>query len=40
MPLHQLVMEYSLGPLPAQVLLCITIGLLAVLIRRLLLIEG
>ena len=40
MPLHQLVMQYSLGPLPAQVLLCITIGLLAVLIRRLLLIEG
>ena len=39
-PLPELIMQFSLGPLLAQILLCITIGLLAVLIRRLLLMEG
>lgn len=39
-PLPELIMQFSLGPLLAQILLCITIGLLSVLIRRLLLMEG
>ena len=33
-PLPDLIMQYSLGPLPAQLLLCTAIGLLAVLLRR------
>ena len=37
--LATLVMNYSIGPLPAQLLLCIAAGLLSVLLRRLLLIE-
>ena len=35
-PLPDLIMQYSLGPLPAQLLLCTAIGLLAVLLRKML----
>ena len=37
--LATLLMEYALGPLPAQLLLCITVGLLSVVLRRLLQVE-
>lgn len=39
-PLPQLLYEFSLGPLPAQLLLCAAVGVLAVGLRRLLLIKG
>tara|TARA_B100002052_G_scaffold212875_1_gene194772 strand:- start:251 stop:811 length:561 start_codon:yes stop_codon:yes gene_type:complete len=39
MPLPQLLFQFSIGPLPAQLLLCTAIGVLAVMIRRFLLIE-
>jgi biotin transport system substrate-specific component len=32
-------MQYSIGPLPAQMLLCIGAGVLSVALRRLLIIE-
>ena len=35
----ELVMQFSIGPLPAQMLLCIGAGLLSVVLRRLLIIE-
>ena len=37
--LATLLMEYALGPLPAQLLLCITVGLMSVVLRRLLQVE-
>ena len=39
-PLPQLIYQLSLGPLPAQLLLCTAVGLVAVLLRRLLVVEG
>ena len=38
-PLPDLIYRYGLGPLPAQLALCVAAGLLALPIRRLLLIE-
>ena len=38
-PLAQLIFSYSLGPLPAQMALCVAAGLLALPLRRLLLVE-
>ena len=35
----ELLMQFSIGPLPAQMLLCIGAGLLSVVLRRLLIIE-
>ena len=35
----ELLMQYSIGPLPAQLLLCIGAGVLSVALRRLLIIE-
>ena len=37
--LPELLMQFSIGPLPAQMLLCIGAGLLSVVLRRLLIIE-
>ncbi|BEV36344.1 biotin transporter BioY [Synechococcus sp. M16CYN] len=38
--MSSLVVQYSLGPLPAQILLCITSSLLAVILRRLLIVKS
>jgi len=38
-PLPQLIYQLSLGPLPAQLLLCVAVGVVAVLLRRLLMID-
>jgi biotin transport system substrate-specific component len=38
--LPQLIVQYSLGPLPAQLLLCCGVGLIAVVLRRLLMVPG
>lgn len=38
-PVLALIMQYSINPLPAQILLCIASGLLAVILRRFLLVE-
>ena len=35
----ELLMQFSIGPLPAQMLLCIGAGFLSVVLRRLLIIE-
>ena len=35
----ELLMQFSIGPLPAQMLLCIGAGFLSVVLRRLLVIE-
>ena len=37
--LPELLMQFSIGPLPAQMLLCIGAGFLSVVLRRLLIIE-
>lgn len=37
--LPELLIQYSLGPLPGQLLLCITVAVLAVVLRRLLIVE-
>ena len=39
-PVLSLIMQYSINPLPAQILLCIASGLLAVISRRLLIVES
>ena len=39
-PLLGVIMQYSVNPLPAQILLCIASGLLAVILRRLLIVES
>ena len=38
-PVLALIMQYSINPLPAQIFLCIASGLLAMILRRLLLVE-
>ena len=38
--LPKLIVQYSLGPLPAQLLLCCGVGLIAVVLRRLLMVPG
>jgi biotin transport system substrate-specific component len=39
-PVLSLIMQYSINPLPAQIFLCIASGLLAVILRRLLIVES
>ena len=38
-PLLELIVQYSLGPLPGQLLLCIATAVLAVVLRRILIVE-
>ena len=38
-PLLPLIMQYTIGPLPSQLLLCIAVGGLSVLLRRLLVVD-